>query len=348
MQFAVAPPPSSGVSASQKPRESFLLPDAFSNPDHVRYALKTTGAAMFCYSLYSLLNWPSIHTCLITCYIVALGTAAETVEKLSLRILGCILGAAAGIAAIVFLVPELTSIGSLMIVVFLVALASAWVAAGDERIAYAGFQIAFAFFLCVIQGAGPSFDMVTARDRVIGILLGNVVVYLMFTIFWPVSVAKRIDPAIAALLRKFGAMLTASGSTTALSASEAQAALGTVERDLDLSAYESASIRPDPEWLDRRQSAADDMAALAGVFFLTASQDPNLSRDMARRLGRLADGIGGTKRTVDDASRPTAPNASGALAATELRGWIEPRLKNFEELTGVLKGDREAVSHAAV
>ena len=60
-----------------------------------------------------------------------------------------------------------------MIIVFLVALASAWIAAGDERIAYAGFQIAFAFFLCVIQGAGPSFDMVTARDRVIGILLGN-------------------------------------------------------------------------------------------------------------------------------------------------------------------------------
>ena len=68
-----------------------MLPDAFSNPDHVYHALKTTGAAMFCYILYSLLNWPTIHTCLITCYIVALGTAAETVEKLSLRILGCLL-----------------------------------------------------------------------------------------------------------------------------------------------------------------------------------------------------------------------------------------------------------------
>ena len=106
IQFAVAPPPSSGVSASQKPRDGFLLADAFSNPDHVHHALKTTGAAMFCYILYSLLNWPTIHTCLITCYIVALGTAAETVEKLSLRILGCLLGAAAGIAAIVFWFPS--------------------------------------------------------------------------------------------------------------------------------------------------------------------------------------------------------------------------------------------------
>ena len=135
----------------------FFLPDAFTNPEHVRYALKTTAAAMFCYVLYSLLDWPKIHTCLITVYIVSLGTTAETVEKLTLRILGCLVGAAAGIAAIVYLIPSITSIGGLMIVVFLGALVSAWVAAGSPRISYAGFQIAFAFFLCVIQGAGPSF-----------------------------------------------------------------------------------------------------------------------------------------------------------------------------------------------
>jgi multidrug resistance protein MdtO len=85
----------------------FFLPDAFTNPEHVRYALKTTAAAMFCYVLYSLLDWPKIHTCLITVYIVSLGTTAETVEKLTLRILGCLVGAAAGIAAIVYLIPSI-------------------------------------------------------------------------------------------------------------------------------------------------------------------------------------------------------------------------------------------------
>jgi multidrug resistance protein MdtO len=186
----------------------FFLPDAFTNPEHVRYALKTTSAAMFCYVLYSLLDWPGIHTSLITCYIVSLGTTAETVEKLTLRILGCLVGAAAGIAAIVYLIPHVTSIGALMIVVFLGALVSAWIAAGSPRISYAGFQMAFAFFLCVIQGSGPSFDLTTARDRVIGILLGNIVVYVIFANIWPVSVGKRIDPAIAALLRRLGALVT--------------------------------------------------------------------------------------------------------------------------------------------
>jgi multidrug resistance protein MdtO len=158
-----------------KKSSGFFSPDAFTNPDHVHYALKTTAAAMFCYVSYSLLDWPGIHTSFLTCYIVSLETTAETIEKLTLRISGCLIGSAAGYAATVFLTPSLTSIGDLMTVVFLGALASAWVSAGSPRISYAGFQIAFAFFLCIIQGPSPSFDLVTARDRVIGILFGILV-----------------------------------------------------------------------------------------------------------------------------------------------------------------------------
>jgi hypothetical protein len=46
---------------------------------------------------------------------------------------------------------------------------------------YAGYQTAFAFFLCVVQGSAPSFDFVTARDRIIGILIGNLAVYVLLT-----------------------------------------------------------------------------------------------------------------------------------------------------------------------
>ncbi len=60
-----------------------------------------------------------------------------------------------------------------MLVVFAGALIGGWVAARSERIAYAGFQITFAFFLCVIQGSGPAFDLTIARDRVIGVLIAT-------------------------------------------------------------------------------------------------------------------------------------------------------------------------------
>ena len=111
--FAEPPQPDPAPQSAAKPKGGFFLPDAFTNPAHVHYALKTTGAAMFCYVVYLLLDWPGIHTCLITCYIVSLGTAAETVEKQALRFLGCGIGAAAGLAAIVFLMPNVTSIGGL-------------------------------------------------------------------------------------------------------------------------------------------------------------------------------------------------------------------------------------------
>src|SRR5262249_1620895 len=115
---------------------------------------------------------------------------------------GCLIGAVAGLAAIVFLLPTLTSIGGLMIAVLAGAWVAGYVAAGSPRISYAGFQIAFAFFLCVIQGSGPAFDLTLARDRIIGILLGNIVAYLAFVYVWPVTISRRVDPALATAFKQ--------------------------------------------------------------------------------------------------------------------------------------------------
>ena len=288
--FAEPFPPEPSPPATKKAAGGFFLPDAFTNPTHVQYAIKTTAAAMFCYVVYSLLDWPGIHTCLITCYIVSLGTTAETVEKLTLRILGCLLGAGIGIATIVFLMPNVTSIGALMALVFVAALGSGWIAAGSPRISYIGYQIAFAFFLCVVQGSSPAFDLTIARDRVIGILFGNLVVALVFTLVWPVSVFRRIDPALATLLRRLGALVSALTRPKRWAlAAEAQTALGAIETDIELTRYEPPSIRPAPAWLDRRRDATRTLASLQGLLLIGAEQDPAASSVVAHRLHRLAD-----------------------------------------------------------
>ena len=287
IQFAEAP--SSEPQEPKKEGGGFFIADAFTNPDYIRYALKATAAAMFCYFLYSLLDWPGIHTAFLTCYIVSLGTTAETVQKLTLRILGCLVGAAAGYATMIFLIPYLTSITALMVVVFAGALAAGYVSAGSERISYAGFQMAFAFFLCVIQGPSPAFDLSTARDRVIGILLGNVVTYLVFINVWPVSVGERIDPAIAALLRRLAALMTAGKSARPALASQAQSELAEIETDIDLAAYEPSTIRPNPQWLSARRKAADEIGALGSPLLLSADKHTTSSAQIAERLEALAD-----------------------------------------------------------
>jgi multidrug resistance protein MdtO len=288
VRFAETPTSENHVAAPKQEGGGFFVADAFTNPDYIQYALKTTAAAMFCYFLYSLLDWPGIHTCFITCYIVSLGTTAETVEKLTLRILGCLIGAAAGYAAIIFLIPYLTSITALMAVVFVGALAAGYIAAGSPRISYAGFQIAFAFFLCVIQGPSPAFDLSTARDRVIGILLGNVVVYLLFTNLWPVSVGKRIDPAIAALLHRLAALITADRSARRALAAQAQSELAEIETDIDLAAYEPSTVQPNATWLASRRQAAEEIGALGSPLLLSADKDATASAQIAERLEALA------------------------------------------------------------
>jgi len=288
IHFAEAPSSEHGVKQAKKEGGGFFVADAFTNPDYLRYALKTTAAAIFCYFLYSLLDWPGIHTCFLTCYIVSLGTTAETVQKLTLRILGCLLGAAAGYGTMIFLIPYLTSITALMVVVFAGALAARYVSAGSERISYAGFQIAFAFFLCVIQGPSPAFDLSTARDRVIGILLGNVVVYLLFTNLWPISVGQRIDPAIAALLRRLAVLMTADKTVRPALASQAQSELAEIETDIDLAAYEPSAVRPNAQWLAARRKAADEIGALGSPLLLDADKDAATSAQIAKRLEALA------------------------------------------------------------
>ena len=291
--FTEIPLPEPSPEPTPKAAGGFFLPDAFTNPAHVQYALKTTAAAMVCYIVYSLLDWPGIHTSFITCYIVSLGTTAETLEKATLRMVGCLIGAGMGLLAIIFLMPHVTSIGALMAIVFLVAVVSGWIAAGGPRISYIGFQIAFAFFLCVVQGSAPEFDMTVARDRVIGVIFGNLVVSLIFTQVWPVSVAQRIDPAIEAVLRKL-ASLAAAGSRAkrrALAA-ETQTAFAALDQDLELVCYEGSSIRPERPWIERRRRIADAVAALQGPLLVLADQGAGQSDDVRRRLDRAAEDFG--------------------------------------------------------
>src|SRR5207244_2857627 len=191
MEQALGPEGISREFVGSEPKHLFVL-DAFTNPSYVRYALKGALAVMICYTLQSAVDWPGIRTCLITCLIVGLGSEGATVQKGTLRIAGALVGAAMGFLAILVVVPRMESITSLALLVAAGTAVAAWVVLGSPRIAYAGVQIAFAFYVCVIQGFGPSWHFDTIRDRLIGILLGNAVITLVFHYVWPVQACRAM------------------------------------------------------------------------------------------------------------------------------------------------------------
>ena len=307
------------------PKASFLAADAFTNPVHQQFALKTTAASVICYLVYTALDWQDIHTAMITCYVAALGTAGETVHKLTLRIVGCLIGALMGVLSLIFIVPSLSDIGQLMALVLGALLLSAWVSSGNERIAYAGIQIGLAFLLTVLHGFGPSTDLGVALDRVLGILLGNLVVYLLFTYVWPVAIADFVRTRIRSLvtgLSNLAALAPTERPAAIRQAAAVEEELTTAREALRLVPFEPRSLRPSPEEYRRLQAILGEMENLCPALFLPFDK----SSSDVERLSRLSSSGGVTNPSV-----PTGSN-NGLPPAVELE--IQQSIRRLEELLG--------------
>src|SRR5712675_504916 len=208
---------------SEPDGRGLFVPDAFTNPANVHFALKVTFAAMFCYIFYMAIDWSGIHTALITCTFIALESTGATLHKGLLRIGGCVIGGALALFTIVFLMPHMVTIASLVVVVAGASAIAGWVAAGSEMISYAGLQIAFAFFYSVFQGYAPDTDLDNVRNRVIGILFGLIVTGLVFRYIWPEHTIDRLRAALRQALQQLARLLEIPRSDVSIEKGKAEA-----------------------------------------------------------------------------------------------------------------------------
>jgi len=235
--------PSGGEHAAGEPAAGAgpFVADAFSNPRYAQFALKVTLAAMLCYVSYTALDWPGIHTCMMTCAIIALGSAGATIHKATLRLAGVAIGGTLALFAIVFVVPHLTSLPGLMLVVAPVTALGAWVAMGRERTAYIGLQIAFSFYLAVVQGFGPSTDVTEFRDRIVGVILAVTVMAVVFTWVWPERAASSTVQSLRTALGRLKELAAGTANPRAVRAAAWQS-LAEAERFAELAAFEPETI----------------------------------------------------------------------------------------------------------
>lgn len=228
----------------------FAQPDIWRNPVYKHHAIKGTAAATICYMFYSIVDWQGIHTAMITCYVASLGTTADTLHKLTLRIIGCLIGAALGVLTLLFLMVHLNDVGSVLVVVFLVSLLSAWVFTGPERVSYAGIQIAFAFYLVLLHQYGPSFDFNAAWDRIVGVLVGNMMMYVFFTRLWPVGMQPSVESDLKQaqqLLKKLQQLPFSDRDGRVQTAAAVAVKLDAAHTAMQMMLFELRTIRPSPE-----------------------------------------------------------------------------------------------------
>ena len=355
-------PPGDRPTAKQA---ALLSIETLRSPATVQFAFKVTLAVMLSYAAESLLDWPAIHTCVVTCFFVSLGSLGESLHKAALRIVGALIGGAVGIGTILLLMPVMADLGDLLLALGAVTLLAGWVACGSERISYAGWQIGIAYYLTVLQGYGPTLDMQTARDRVIGILLGNVIVLVVFSTIWPVRVAQPVRQQVALAIAKIAELTRLRhdlppenpGSQPALQAGFISA-IGGARALLANAAYEPANTEHAGRSLDRGVLADLEVVMLmvTVIYRLNTEAAPTSNQAALSYGGALAAWLddcaawvrSGTGGPVIEAALPDSPRL-GEDAGTRMRAtWYRLLDVKLRSIMGrVMRGAELRVGDAA-
>jgi len=179
-----------------------IVPDAFSNPDHLKFAIRGGLAALLAYVIYQSVDWTGISTAMITCVATALSTIGSSRQKQFLRLGGAIVGGFIfGFGAQVFVLPYLDSIVGFTVVFVIVTAISAWIATATPRLSYLGVQLALAWYLINLQEFTIQSSLAIARDRIVGVLLGLMCMWLVFDRLWVKDALQEMQEAFARNLR---------------------------------------------------------------------------------------------------------------------------------------------------
>jgi multidrug resistance protein MdtO len=189
-------------------RSRLFVPDALSNLGHLKFALRGTLAAMFAYVVYHAIDWPGLSTAFVTCILTALSTVGASRQKQFLRLGGAIIGGFVfGMGAQVFVFPYLDSITGFTLLFAVVTAVSAWIATATPRLSYLGLQVAFAFFLIHLQEFAPQTSLSIARDRVMGVLLGLMSMWLVFDHLWVKDALQETQERFARNLQRLAELI---------------------------------------------------------------------------------------------------------------------------------------------
>jgi multidrug resistance protein MdtO len=187
------------VDDSQKARgldwwRALFLPDAFQNPEYLRFAFAGCLAATICYVLYNALDWPGIFTSVLTCIVTALSTVGSSLQAQFLRLAGFVAGGLVlGIAAQILILPGIDSIFGFALFFAVGTAIAAWFATSSPRLSYFGVQMALAFYFVHLQDFKFQTDLTVARDKVMGVLLGILAMGFIFNRFGTKSDTEQLQ-----------------------------------------------------------------------------------------------------------------------------------------------------------
>ncbi len=188
----------------QNAPQRVFTPDAFSNIAHLQFAVRGSLAALVCYVTYTAIDWPGLKSSMVTCLLTAVSTIGSSRQRQLLRLAGFVIGGIVfGIGAQVFVLPHVDSIVGFGMLFVLVSAISAWIATSTPRVSFLGLQLALAFNLVHLQEFTIQTSLAIARDRLVGVLLGLISMWLIFDRLWVRNALDEMQSVFARNLQLF-------------------------------------------------------------------------------------------------------------------------------------------------
>ncbi len=173
---------------------ALLVPDAFHNPEYLRFAFAGCLAASLCYVLYNALDWPGIFPSVLTCIVTALSTTGTSLQAQFLRLAGFVVGGLVlGISAQILILPAIDGIFGFALFFAVGTAIAAWFATSSPRLSYFGVQMALAFYFVNLQDFKFQTDLTVARDKVVGVFLGILAMGFIFNRLGTKSDAEQLQ-----------------------------------------------------------------------------------------------------------------------------------------------------------
>ncbi len=155
--------------------------DIFSNSDHLRFALRGCAASVLCYFIFNAVFWPGLSTSLFSVVVAALPSTGASRQRSVLRVTGALVGGGVlGMGSQVFILPLLDTITGFTVMFVAVTWIAAWFLTSSPRLSYFGAQMGLAFYLIQLRGPSPQTNLALARDNLMGILLGLLMMWFVF------------------------------------------------------------------------------------------------------------------------------------------------------------------------
>lgn len=185
------------------PTSRLIAADAFVNPEHFRFALKGCFAVSACYVIYNSIDWLGMGVpVMLTCFFTAVSTIGTSRQRQVLRFAGFVTGGLLiGMSSQVFILPYLDSIAGFTVLFILVTALAAWFMTSSPRLSFFGLQLGAMYYVINMQKFARETSLSVARDRVAGVFLGLLMMWLIFDQLWSAPASVEMRRAFISTLR---------------------------------------------------------------------------------------------------------------------------------------------------